>query len=170
MFSQTKFDLRRYSKALVFSFIVVAFVGSCQTSGVFAQPSTAEEAGQSRSEILKKLEIASMQHDLILLLIENNSFDRVESEWQKVLDLGLNGKYEGAIAQSLLTISYKLSEAKQIPLAQRILDESLPAVGFSNKNRADILRFKAYLYKEAGDLDSAIDTLRRASELVAESP
>jgi tetratricopeptide (TPR) repeat protein len=170
MFSQTKFNLRGHFKALVFSFIVVAVLGSCQISGLFAfQSSDAEEAGQSRSEIVQKLKIASMQHDLILLLIENNNFDRVELEWRKVLDLRLNGKYEGAIAQSLLTISYKLSEAKQTPLARRILDESLSAVAFSNKSRADILRFKAYLYKEAGDLDSAIDTLRRASEL-AEKP
>jgi Cdc6-like AAA superfamily ATPase len=68
-----------------------------------------------------------------------------------------------------LTISYKLSQAKQLSLAQKILSESLSAVAFSKNNKADILRFQAYLYKEAGDLNSAIDTLRQASEL-AEKP
>ena len=123
----------------------------------------------SASETVNKLKIASMQHDLILLLIESKDFGRVESEWKKVLDLKLNEKYEGAIAQSLLMICYKLSEAKQYSLALGLMDESLSAVAFSNKNAADILRLKAYLYKEAGNLDLAIETLRQASEL-AEKP
>ena len=109
-----------------------------------------------------------MQHDLIFLLIESNDFDRVEAEWGKVLDLELSEKYEGAIAQSVLTICYKLSEAKQFSMALNIIEESLAAVAFSNKSSADILRLKAYIYKESGDLDSAIETLRKASELAEE--
>ncbi len=169
MFGQKKISSKRNFRAFLLPLIMAAVVGFFQTNGLLAlQSSTAEEA-PSGSETLKKLKVASMQHDLILLLIEGDNFERIESEWRKVLDLGLNGRYESAIAQSLLTISYKLSEAKQISLAQKILDESVSAVAFSNTSLADIFRFKAYLYKEAGDLDSAIDTLRRASEL-AEKP
>ena len=66
-------------------------------------------------------------------------------------------------------ICYKLSEAKQYSLAQDLMDESLSAVAFGNNSAADIFRLKAYVYKEAGDLDSAIEALRKASEL-AEKP
>ncbi len=106
-----------------------------------------------------------MQHETILLLIDSKTFDRVESEWKTVLDLQLGAKYEGAIADSLLTIGYKLLEAKQLPLAQKLLDESLAAVPFSNKSKANILKFKAYLFKEAGDYDNAIKTIKLANEL-----
>jgi tetratricopeptide (TPR) repeat protein len=170
MFSQTKFNLRRHLKLLVLSLVIFAVSGSTQTAVLLGLPPAATLIEQdSGSEALNKLKIASMQHDLILLLIESGNFDRVESEWRKVLDLKLGQKYEGAIAQSLLIICYKLSEANQLSLAQSIMDESLSAVAFSNKSAADIFRLKAYVYKEAGDLDSAIDALRKASEL-AEKP
>jgi hypothetical protein len=164
-------NLRRYFKRLVFTLVILAVTGFTQTGVLagFAAAMAAVEEENSSSQTLNKLKIASMQHDLTLLLIENNNFGRVEPEWRKVLDLGLSERYEGAIAQSLLIICYKLSEANQLSLAQSIMDESLSAVAFSNKSAADIFRLKAYVYKEAGDLDSAIDALRKASEL-AEKP
>ncbi len=171
MFNQAKLNLRRHLKLLVFSLVILAVSGFTQTGMLlgFSPAATVIAEETSVSETINKLKIASMQHDLILLLIESNDFDRVEPEWRKVLDLELNEKYESAIAQSLLMICYKLSEAKQLSMALSIIDESLSAVAFSNKSAADILRFKAYLYKEAGDLDAAIETLREASEL-AEQP
>ena len=170
MLSQAKVNLRKYLGLLAFSLVFLAVSGFMQRGMLFGFPPAAtmtEEA--SNSETLNKLKIASMQHDLILLLIDRNDLDRVQLEWRKVLDLQLSEKYEDAIAQSLLMICYRLSQANQLPLAHSLMDESFAAVAFSNRSAADILRLKAYLYKEAGDLDSAIDTLRQASEL-AEKP
>jgi tetratricopeptide (TPR) repeat protein len=169
MFSRTKINPGRRLKPLAFSLIILAVSGFTQTGMLWGSPPAAIAEETSSSETLTKLKIASMQHDLILLLIESNDFDRVEPEWRKVLELELSDTYESAIAQSLLMICYKLSEANQFSLALSIIDESLAAVAFSNKSAADILRLKAYLYKEAGDLDAAIETLREASEL-AEQP
>jgi hypothetical protein len=170
-FNKPKTDLRRHLKLLAFSFVILALSGFTQTGMLlgFSPAETVAEEEASSSETLNKLKIASMQHDLILLLIESNDFDRVEQEWRRVLDLELSERYEGAIAQSLLMICYKLSETKQLTLALSIIDESLSVVAFSSKSKADILRLKAYLYKEAGDLDAAIETLREAGEL-AERP
>jgi hypothetical protein len=166
MFSKTKIIPGGYGRKLLLSFLFLAALGCIQTGVVSAfQSAPAVEEDRAASDIQKKLKTASMQHELILLLIENKAFDQVEMEWKKVLDLRLSAKYEGAIAQSLLTIGYKLYEARQFPLAQKILDASLATVPFGNKNRADIFKFKALLFKEMGDLDSAIRTMRLASEL-----
>ena len=118
------------------------------------------------SEITKRLKMASNEHDLILLFIESGKYDKIEAEWKKVLDLKLGNRYEGAIALSLLKIADKLSEAKQIQLAQRILDYTLANMSFSNKTKADIFRYKAYLFKEAGDLEKAIDAYKYSNELL----
>lgn len=172
MFNLTEINLRRHTKLLAFSLIALAVSGFTQTGMLFgfspAAPAVIMVEEVSDSETINKLKIASMQHDLILLLLESGDFGRVELEWKKVLDLGLSEKYEGAIAQSLLMICYKLAEANQLSLAQSLMDESLSTVLFSNKSAADIFRLKAYVYKEAGDLDAAIDALRRASELAEE--
>ncbi len=153
MFGQMK---TAHRKILLSIFLALVSLGSVQT-GIFAyQSSTTPDE--------KKLKIASAQHDLILMLIENKSFDQVETEWKKVLDLKLV-KFEGQIANSLLAIAYKLTEAKQLALAQNLLDDSLSTVPFSNQDKVDILKFKAYIYKESGDLDDAIKTMRYASEL-----
>jgi tetratricopeptide (TPR) repeat protein len=165
MFSRARIHMRGQCRRLIFSFLIAVALGSAQSRMAYSfQSSPAAEI--SNSETIKKLKVASMQHDLILLLIENKSFDTIESEWKKVLDLKLGSKYEGAIAESVLAIAFKLSVVNQLPLAQRILDESLASVPFSSKDKSDIWRLKAYLYKEAGDLDSAIQAMKRASELV----
>jgi tetratricopeptide (TPR) repeat protein len=151
---------------LVLCFLLVTAPGSMQAGVVFdSESALAGKPEKTDSEAQRKLTVASMQHELILLLIESRSYDRVQPEWKKVLDLKLGARYEGAIAESLLTIGYKLLEAKQVPLAQQILDDSLSTMPFSNKNKADILRFKAYLFKESGDLENAIRTLRLATDL-----
>jgi tetratricopeptide (TPR) repeat protein len=160
MFNQPNKNLRVHHKILLLLSLIVVAPGSVRTTAFAFQSSpTAEE---------KKLQVASMQYDMIFLLIQNKNFDQVEAEWRKVLDQKLGAKYEKQIADSLLDILYKLSEAKQFLLAQKILDESLAAVSFSNKSKADILRFKALLYKDSGDLDSAIKTMQQALELATE--
>lgn len=115
-------------------------------------------------ETVKKLKIAWAQHEMIMLLIENKSFDKVLPELQKILDLKLTGKYEDAVVKSTIAIANKLAEAKQLDLAHKALDEAMLAVA-SNASKANLLRFKAYLFKEAGAVAAAIETFRRANEL-----
>jgi hypothetical protein len=168
MFSQTNRKLipGGHGRILLLSFLLIAALGFAQTGVVSAfQSPQAVPEDRAASDIQKKLKTASMQHELILLLIENKTFDQVEIEWKKVLDLRLGAKYEGAIAQSLLTIGYKLYEAKQFPLGQKIMDASIATVPFINKDKADIYKFKALLFREMGDIDSAIRCMRLASEL-----
>jgi len=170
MFSITKISSRGRHRLLIFSFALISVLVSLQTGMLSAFESFPAPEGERLSpEIQKKLNLASVQHELILLLIERQNFDKVELEWRKVLDLRLGAAYEGLIADSLLQVGYKLSEAKKLLLAQKLLDESLAAVPFSNGSKVDIFRFKAYLYKEAGDLDSAIKAFQQAREL-AEKP
>ncbi len=161
-----KIIVKKNYRALLFFFLFISSVGFIQTNiAVAVQPLNAvpDETG---ADVQRKLKTAAVQHELILLLIENKTYDQVEPEWKKVLDLRLGAKFEGPIAQSLLTIGYKLFEAKQFILAQRIMDSSLAApIPFSNANKADIYTFKAALCKELGDVDNAIRFYRLAKEL-----
>jgi hypothetical protein len=156
---------RNNRKILLFAFLIVALAGCIRPNISFALH-PAELADDGGSDIQKKLKTASVQHELILLLIENKAYDQVEVEWKKVLDLKLGTRYEAPIASSLLTIGYKLYEAKQLVVAQKLMDASLASVPFANKSRADIFKFKAFLFKEAGDLENAIRSMRIASDLV----
>jgi len=73
MLSQAKVNLRKYLGLLAFSLVFLAVSGFMQRGMLFGFPPAAtmtEEA--SNSETLNKLKIASMQHDLILLLIDRN--------------------------------------------------------------------------------------------------
>lgn len=148
------------AKTLIISIVICIALGLTTAS-----PLLALQASPTDPESVRKLKIASTEHELILVLIQSGSFDKIELEWKKVLDLKLGPQYEGAVAKSLLTIAFKLYEAKQLALAQALLDSSLAGASFSNKNKADILRFKAFLYKESGELEKAIETYKRAIEL-----
>ena len=159
MFSQLK---RVHHKILLAMFLALVALGPVQTC-IFAFQSASTSA--PTPDEMKKLRVAAAQHDLILMLIEDKSFDQVETEWKKVLELKLGVRFEGQIADSLLAIAYKLYEEKQLALAQQILDASLSTVPFSNQNKSDILKLKATIYKDSGDLDDAVRTMRYAIEL-----
>jgi hypothetical protein len=157
MLNKAKISSRGRQRILVFSFAIITALGLMQAGLLPAfEVSPAQE---------RKLKIAGMQHKLIMLLIENKEFDSIELEWKKVLDLKLGAEFEDAIGKSILTISYSLLDAKQVTPALKLLDESLVAVPFSDKSKADIFACKAALYKELKDLDSAIKAMRKAKEL-----
>jgi len=154
-------------RLLLSSLLVLVALGLMQSSIVAAfQP--VEYAEEATSDIQKKLQTAKMQHALILLLIEDKAYNKVETEWKKVLDLRLGARYENAIAQSLLTIGYKLYAAKQYAVAIKMIDASVASVPFTNANKADIFKFKAGLLQELGDIENAIRAMRYASELAGE--
>jgi hypothetical protein len=146
------------------SLLVLAALGPVQ-SGIAAAFQPVEYSEDAASDIQKKLQTAKIQHELILLLIENKTYNQVPTEWKKVLDLRLGAKYEGPIAQSLLTIGYKLYAAKQYAVVLKMIDASVASVPFSNANKADIFKFKAGVLQESGDIDNAIRAMRYASEL-----
>ena len=163
MFGQIK---RVCPKKLLFIFLILVAFGSAPTVIFSFQSSPATEEQRINVETQKRIKLASVQHDLILALIDNKSFDQVESEWRKVLDLRLGAKFEGQIADSLLLIAYNLSEAKQMPLALKIIDQSLSTVPFSNKSKADIFTLKAHIYVELGDSENAIKAYQTARDLL----
>jgi tetratricopeptide (TPR) repeat protein len=167
MFCQSRMKSGRRHRVLIVSFVLLVALSSMQAGLIPAFRSAfALEGEKVSAETNKKLTFASAQYDLILSLIEEKNFDGIEAEWKKVLDLKLGEEYEAPIAESLLTIGYKLYKAKQIPLAQKLMDDSLASpVPFSKKDKADILRFKAVLYRDAGDLDSAVKAVRQAHAL-----
>lgn len=121
-----------------------------------------------KTETIKKLNYAFAQHEMIMLLIQNKNFAEVLPEVVKILELNLPPKYEERVAKSLVGIAYKLLEVKQSSLGHKVLDEGLRSLSL-NGNKANILRFKAILYKEEGELEAAIETFRRANELEREA-
>jgi hypothetical protein len=166
MFSKANIGSSGRRRIIVFLFAIVTALGFMQTDMLFAlDRSPAMDEEKCVSDMPRKLTIACKQHELILLLIKNQSFSSIESEWKRVLDLKLGDEYEDPIAKSLVTISYMLLDAKQFPLAQKLLDESLSIVPFSNKSKADIFACKAALFNKSGDVDSAIKAMRKSIEL-----
>jgi hypothetical protein len=165
MISKPKDNFRGRRSFLVYSFVIVIAIGLMQTGILSAfDASPAIEGKKLSPETENKLEIARMQHDLIMYYIEKQDFNSIEPAWKKVLDLKLDAEFEGLIGKSIVMISYSLIDVKQFALAHKLLDESLMAVLFSNKSKADIFGCKASLYKESGDLNSAIKAKQKAVE------
>jgi tetratricopeptide (TPR) repeat protein len=166
MSNKAKISSRGRQRILAFSFAIFAAFGLMQTSLLPAFEASPTLKGEKLSpEAEKKLNLAGIQHDLILLLIEKRDFDSIEPEWKAVLDLKLGKEFEDLVGKSIVAISYTLLEAKRFALALKLLDESLAAAPFSDKSKANIYACKAALYKELKDVDSAIQAMRRAKDL-----
>jgi tetratricopeptide (TPR) repeat protein len=165
MFNQAKNSFGGRRRFLVFSFAIITALGLMQTSMLSAfDASPAIEGKKLSPEAENRLEIARMQHDLIMLYIEKQDYDSIESAWKKVLDLRLDAEFENLVKKSLVIISDNLCDAKQPALALKLINESLMALPFSDKSKSDIFECKARLYKELKDLDSAIKAMQKSIE------
>jgi len=125
-------------------------------------PASAQTSGQgSRESVDALLSIAESQYEIVKLTIKQGLYDRVLPEMRKIYELNLPPQYEQAVAESASLVAHLLVENKQFGLAHDVLSEALPRMK-DDKNKASLLKIKAYVYKSEGRLQEAMQTLEQA--------
>jgi tetratricopeptide (TPR) repeat protein len=146
----------RSSAAILLSLVFLLFVAYSPF------PASAQTAGQgSRDSVDALLSIAESQYEIVKLTIKQGLYDRVLPEMRKIYDLNLPPQYEQAVAESASLIAHLLVENKQFGLAHDVLNEALQRMR-DDKNKASLLKIKAYVYKSEGRLQEALQTLEQA--------
>jgi tetratricopeptide (TPR) repeat protein len=83
---------------------------------------------------------------------------------RKLFALDLPDNEEHRIAESAAVIANLLVERKQFALAHQVLDEAFTRMN-RNTDKASVLKIKAWVYKEEGQLDKAVETYDQALAL-----
>jgi tetratricopeptide (TPR) repeat protein len=157
-------NLKRMAGALAIS-TVFLFPAFGQDPNIHQQRVTVEETDSLRAN----LDIAHAQHEIILLYIENNQFDKVWPAAQVLLSIRFPAEQEAATATSVRILTGKLYAKGQPALAHQIL--SAAAKSFNDKaNKATVYLLQAKAYKLDGLYEKAIECLQKFQELSGKSP
>ncbi len=118
----------------------------------------------SEQEVDQMLSVAEQQFEIVKILIKQGRFDQVVPEMKKIYDLNLPEKYEQLTAESAGIAANSLVKSRQFEVAHQVLDIAFARMR-RNENKAAVLKVNAYVYKEEGNLDKAMECFRRALEL-----
>jgi hypothetical protein len=129
-----------------------------------------QSAVAEQSDNLKaNLEIANAQHDIILLHIKNDQFDKVWSGTQFLLSIKFPAEQELSTVKSIYIITERLFEKSNSALAHQILTAAEKALT-DNANKAKVYLMQARAYKREGLDEKAIECFKKSQELNARSP
>jgi|WetSurMetagenome_2_1015567.scaffolds.fasta_scaffold02364_8 tetratricopeptide (TPR) repeat protein len=127
-----------------------------------SQESPAQALGKTRN-------MAEMQHEIVMLLIQKKEYEKALGEAAKIFDMKWPIDQEPLLLKELLFISDKLLQEKQAPLAVRLLDSN-SKVFRTNASQVSILKEKGYLYKSLNEADKALECFRQAQLLEKKAP
>lgn len=144
-------------KALLWFSVSLVVFGLAPVAGVAAAASNPAENA--------KLAAAATHYEIAQLKLESGEYDAVLAEIQKILDLNFSTENEGVLTLSVLNLSEELLNADQHGLARQAVDASLKAVD-QQENQFMLLMFKARVFRDEGETDSALEIYRSAQKLV----
>ena len=113
--------------------------------------------------------VAEAQHEIVMLLIKGKKFDRVLQASQEIFSLKFPYNQEHLFVTEGRILSGALYDHQQYELAQALLDQALRAVN-SNNSKALLYKEKAYLCKQEGKTDEAMEFFEKAVELEKSAP
>ncbi len=128
---------------------------------MFSLGSTVQNSGK---DVIKKLNIASTEHDIIQLMIKKGEYEKIPNEIKNIFDIGLPIEYEDAVLKEVLIVSNDLHKKGENEIALKILD-----MGYKyckkNENKIIILKVKAAFLKSMGKIKDAISVFKKAIRL-----
>ncbi len=113
--------------------------------------------------------VAEAQHEIVMLLIKGNQFDKVLQASQEIFSLKFPYNQEHLFVTEGRILSSALFDQQQYEMAQALLDQALRAVN-SNSSKALLYKEKAYLCKQEGKDDEAMEFFEKAIELEKSAP
>jgi len=108
--------------------------------------------------------IAEAQHEIILLLLEKQEFEKIPAAAQKIFDLDFPKNQESRIVKEAQILSDALLKHNQTGIAHRVLDSAIHSVT-TNAALAALHREKAYVFRKEGKKDEAMKSFEKSLEL-----
>ena len=113
--------------------------------------------------------VAEAQHEIVMLLIKGKEFGKVLQASREIFSLKFPYNQEHLFVTEGRILSGALYDHQQYELAQALLDQALAAVN-SNSSKALLCKEKAYLFKQEGKDDEAMEYFEKAIELEKSAP
>lgn len=119
-------------------------------------------------EFFKAQQAAAVQ-EIILAYLDDQNYEAIFPEFEKVLALRLEGELECLLAEAVWVIVDELRQNRQFPLAHKIIDATLSTVS-EPYNKYSLLILKGQTFRSQGRNRDAVRTYREALKHQSDSP
>ncbi|HUG44235.1 MAG TPA: hypothetical protein VMN76_08340 [Acidobacteriota bacterium] len=111
--------------------------------------------------------IAESQHEIVMLMIQQERFDSVFDAARKIFELQFPPHHEHLLVKEAEMLTDALLMHDQVQIAHQVLDCALLNVS-TNHSKAALHREKAYVFKKEGKAEEAMEHFQKSIELEKE--
>ncbi len=126
---------------------------------LFAVPAATQEDGWERTRAE-----AEMQHEIIMLLIENKQFEQIPVAAEKIFELEFPEDQQNLFVREAQLLTDALLHHQETAIAHQVLDIAIKCAR-DDKVKARVFREKAYLFKKEGNSEEALRYFEESLEL-----
>lgn len=119
----------------------------------------------SASASLEKLKsMAEAQHEIVLILIKKQDYDKAAAEANRIFDMKWPGDQEPLLLRELLNLADAFLQQGQAPLGLKLIERNS---GFFKRasSQAAIFKELGYLYKSMNQADKALEYFKKARDM-----
>ncbi|MBI4445455.1 MAG: tetratricopeptide repeat protein [Acidobacteria bacterium] len=113
--------------------------------------------------------IAEAQHEIVLLHIRNQEYEKVLPSYKKIFALEFPTERLNLLVDSTKIVVDSLIHQGQYVLAHEVIDEALKSIAV-NRHKASLYREKAYICSRQGNSEEALRFFQKAIELEQSVP
>lgn len=112
----------------------------------------------------KTRSIAQSHHEIIMLLIEKQEFDKVPGAAKELFALDFPEAQQPLLVEEARLLTDALLHHNQTAIAHQVLDMAI-AASKTNSAKAQLFKEKAYVFKKEGQTDEAMKAFQRSVDL-----
>lgn len=116
------------------------------------------------ADLETRLRFAATQHEIISILLQEQEFELVRQEFEKILALQFSEEHEKLVVQEAWIIAQQLLQADQFALTHEIIDATLGQIR-SSENQFTLLMLKGKVLRDEGRLQEALSVYQEARQL-----
>ena len=118
----------------------------------------------SSAALEKTKSVAEAQHEIVLLLMKKQEYDKAMVEAGKIFDMRWPGDQEPLLLKELLNLADQFLSQGQAQLSLKLIEKNFKYFKKSS-SQAAILKETGYLYKSLKQDEKAYESFRKARDL-----
>lgn len=120
--------------------------------------------GDAPASLGKMKSMAEAQHEIVMILIKKQDYDKAATEASKIFDMKWPGDQEPLLLKELLNLADAFLQQGQAPLGLKLVERHSKSFK-KTSSQAAVLKEMGYLYKSMGQTDKALEYFKKARDL-----
>jgi tetratricopeptide (TPR) repeat protein len=122
----------------------------------------------SAASVEKMKSIAESQHEIVVLLIKKQEYEKAATEADKIFDMKWPADQEPLLLKELLNLTGAFLQRGQAPISLRLIEKNSGHFKKSS-SQASLFKEMGYLHKVLKQDDQAIECFKKARDLEGEN-